>query len=728
MNRNFVLIFFVFSCSVYSQNYLWPTNASEYLSSSFCEFREGHYHSAIDIKTWNTEGYPCYAVEDGYIKQIRISPFGYGKVVYLQLEDGNTAVYAHLQKFSPKIDKKIREMQFKNKKYRLTWRPRNLKVKRGEIIAYTGRTGIGVPHLHFEIRNEKDNPINPLKYYTNIKDNIRPSLFSLAVIPLSQTTTINGSYLPRRFSVYHIKDGVYVIKEPINVRGKVGLAIKGYDRANNVYNKYGFHKTTLETSGEKVFQIIYDELDFSTTAHINTEIYYPYWSDSKEVYHKLYLEPFNPLQFYDRSLGVDGSITIKDKPVQFTINVSDFWNNRSVISGELLPADPYTIQVTEIFKKDLWAYLKFTTPTLKELMFYTSTEDQSWIPANYFEIIENNIDNPGQNLSVRVPLERDRIRRIKIEVNKDIEEIVYLEPPEKVNDISRQYHFLGNKLIMELIGIYNNVLAKISSSNTTLDYQYLGGERIELRIPAQIISDRSDTLTVYSDSKEQWAQPLDFHLLLPGESTSYSWFDSALVVKSAVNSVTDTTLLTANILGIDSLTSDIPTASKIFELLPDNFPIFKALSISLSADSLPAWGKWSVYKKNRNGKLSYRPSRIDSATMRFTTRTSSLGKFVIASDTVAPEVLIESPRSDITYNKDPEIRIFLEDTISGIGDEEYLSLSMDGEYVLPEWDPEEDVIIGILERKLTKGNHIFTVSVQDRSGNITRKAVYFKIN
>ena len=68
---------------LYSQDYIWPTNASEYMSSSFCEFREGHYHAAIDIKTWNTEGYPCYAIADGYIKRIRVSPFGYGKVPYL---------------------------------------------------------------------------------------------------------------------------------------------------------------------------------------------------------------------------------------------------------------------------------------------------------------------------------------------------------------------------------------------------------------------------------------------------------------------------------------------------------------------------------------------------------------------------------------------------------------------------------------------------------------------
>ena len=96
------------------KNYIWPTNASNYLTSSFCEYRPGHFHSAIDIKTWNKEGYPIYAISNASIYKIRVSPFGYGKVVYLLLDDGNYAVYAHLQKFSPELEEKVRAVQLSN--------------------------------------------------------------------------------------------------------------------------------------------------------------------------------------------------------------------------------------------------------------------------------------------------------------------------------------------------------------------------------------------------------------------------------------------------------------------------------------------------------------------------------------------------------------------------------------------------------------------------------------
>ena len=146
MNLNTIwpkLILLFLPACLLAQNYLWPTNASNYLTSSFCEYRPGHYHAAIDIKTWNTEGYRIFAIEEGKVEKIRVSPFGYGKVLYLKLDDGRTVIYAHLQRFNDKLEQLVRAQQLKNKRYSVTCKPANFRVTRGEILGYTGQTGIG---------------------------------------------------------------------------------------------------------------------------------------------------------------------------------------------------------------------------------------------------------------------------------------------------------------------------------------------------------------------------------------------------------------------------------------------------------------------------------------------------------------------------------------------------------------------------------------------------------
>ena len=146
------------------QDYVWPTSASKLLTSSFCEFRPRHYHAAIDIKTWNRTGYRIFAIDDGYIMRVRVSAFGYGKAIYLKLKDGNIAVYAHLQRFWPELENYVNSTRTKNQKYRLDLHltPDKFPVTQGQLIAYSGKTGIGYPHLHFEMRHDTWGRVDPL--------------------------------------------------------------------------------------------------------------------------------------------------------------------------------------------------------------------------------------------------------------------------------------------------------------------------------------------------------------------------------------------------------------------------------------------------------------------------------------------------------------------------------------------------------------------------------------
>ena len=163
--------------TAHAENYHWPMDAPPALTSTFGEYRGGRLHAAIDLKTYGKEGYPVTAIADGYVWRVRTSPWGYGRVVYVQLDNGLFALWAHLSGFSKPIEKYVQQEQDRRGTYsvNLYFRPDQIPVKRGEIVGYSGSTGIGVPHLHFELRDAKHRPINPLLHGFDIKDTIPPN-------------------------------------------------------------------------------------------------------------------------------------------------------------------------------------------------------------------------------------------------------------------------------------------------------------------------------------------------------------------------------------------------------------------------------------------------------------------------------------------------------------------------------------------------------------------------
>ena len=87
-------------------NFANPLDIPLVLSGTFCELRSNHFHGGIDIKTQGRSGLKVVSIADGYVTRIKISSYGYGKALYIHHpKSGITSVYAHLDGFSPKIDR-----------------------------------------------------------------------------------------------------------------------------------------------------------------------------------------------------------------------------------------------------------------------------------------------------------------------------------------------------------------------------------------------------------------------------------------------------------------------------------------------------------------------------------------------------------------------------------------------------------------------------------------------
>lgn len=264
------LLFFLFACplNLISQDstYLWPTNSGKFLSSTFGETRSAHFHAGLDIKTWGREGYKVFASKDGFLDKLLITNKGYGKAIYIKHHDGSYTVYAHLQRFNEQFQEIADSIRVNELDYSYTFEQsfdeQRIKVKKGDIIGYTGSTGIGPPHLHFEIRNSLNQPINPLLSNLAVKDTVAPVFSSILIEPLTVKSSVSGSFFPQEVHPINIiNDTTYF--DTVFVDGDFGLSANVYDQANLVNNKYAVYELILILEGRTLYHEKLDRFDFA---------------------------------------------------------------------------------------------------------------------------------------------------------------------------------------------------------------------------------------------------------------------------------------------------------------------------------------------------------------------------------------------------------------------------------------------------------------------------------
>lgn len=337
--RYLIFSLFLFSTftnaqDIYPQDYFAPPLEGEtILAGTFGELRSNHFHSGLDIKTKQREGLKVHAAASGYVSRIKIAHFGYGKALYITHPNGYTTVYAHLQRFSDKIESFIKKKQYEQESFEIEVFPTNneLILTKGEVIAYSGNTGSSSgPHLHYEIRDNLERPINPLLFGIKVKDSKKPIVKSIYAYPINELSHVNKSNLKQKLRLIPLQNGDYKV-EDIKAHGKIGFAINTIDRQDLAANKNGVYKIETALNGMPNFTINFKRFSFDETKHLNRLIDYPHYSEEKERLQKLFLDTNNPLSMYE-NLVDDGYVMIYDSVASlYKIKVEDFEGNTTII-------------------------------------------------------------------------------------------------------------------------------------------------------------------------------------------------------------------------------------------------------------------------------------------------------------------------------------------------------------------------------------------------------------
>lgn len=341
--RYFITFFFavISICTLAQENYyISPVKIPIFLSGSFAELRSNHFHSGIDIKTQRKPGFPVHSVAEGFISHIVVSPTGFGNALYVDHPNGTTSVYAHLEGFREDIKKYVRELQYKQKSFRIDEKvTENLfVVRQDEVIAKTGNSGSsGGPHLHFEIRDtETEEPLNPLKFSFPVTDNIPPKMYSIMVVPLNEFSHVDFSPEKKSYPVI-LNNGKNQLQEKqiIPAYGNVGIAIQAYDFFDGSENSCGIYSVKLWFDGELYFSVQMDRFSFTESRYINSYIDFAEYMVNNRRFQKTWIDPGNRLGIYNYTQR-GGNLKMTDgnyHPVK--IELKDINGNASVLEFNL---------------------------------------------------------------------------------------------------------------------------------------------------------------------------------------------------------------------------------------------------------------------------------------------------------------------------------------------------------------------------------------------------------
>ncbi len=651
-----------------SESYLWPTDASHMMSSSFCEYRDRHFHAGIDIKTRGEEGFDVYAVESGYVSRILVSPYGYGKAVYLKLNDGNTVVYGHLSRFSQPLERYVEEKQQAMHQYRqdLNFSSGTFQVDRGDLLGYTGSTGIGVPHLHFEVRDRQDHPFNPFLLGYRVLDSRPPVIQAIAFSPLGYGSHVAGDFIPKIIRVNgHDPD------DSIPVWGEIGVAVSAFDRADGAWNKFSPYILRLFVDDSLRFQTRYQRFSYTRTDQIDLDRDAGLKKRGYGEFINLYKHPENGLSFYTPETVNAGILNCRYPPFrQFPENLNP--------AGRVLTAGVHRIRIEA---EDYWGNLRSVSTKIEVVPLHDLSFHE---PAGSAEAAPRN----GAGLDTEWNHDYVRFQLTGCEQNHP-RLLVWLNGSLQADRPMRTVSGEGNIAILPLNPDFEgNMVIRIIDAETGFR---ICGDTLEV-----VYADRRGVTWISPDRRFQCSVP-------PDAVSEPTWFH---IEQEKTNAASRTQ----------------------YRICPDDRYLKRPLTIRIRIPRhKTALRGAGIGAAGRRG-FTWLPTGIDSAQSMLTAYTRDLRKFTVLQDTVPPELITFRPDSLSMQHAGPvELSMTFRDTMSGFSDESQYRFLIDGRPQVLAYDPEKDFARTEISPVLQAGDHELEIILEDRAGNITRRRCSFRV-
>jgi hypothetical protein len=697
-------------------DYIWPTDAGTIITSTFAEFRAMHFHGGIDISTGDNIGYRVFASRDGYVSRISISPNGYGKMLFVRHADGYTTVYAHLSRFAQAVNTRASQEQRRSECYPINIEcgPGELPVRKGEVIAYTGDTGIGTPHLHFEIRDDNLDAVNPqLAEHLRMTDGIAPTISAIAIVPLDEFARVHGGWEAQVYRAHPVESNRWTISETANITGRVGFAISVRDRTEGSRFRRGIYRNTLYIDNQAVFSAQLDRAPMRSPQQVGLYYSWDLPDRGQGRFQRLYADGNGPHPFLSNRSAEDGIINsgqFTEGRHSFRVVSQDIAGNQSEVRGTVVFNHPPDFQM-EASANEL--VLRFVDPAAVDRILL-STARQGFSGWSVHTITP---ERTAEESLVRVPLPAGAYDVVKVVAQnawgtKSVPRFYFLRKPSYAGQSFGLEHSNENGFV--------RVLARTSGMFTvppsvTVDE---GGKRrrvpmVAVDVDMYIGSFRpTDTVAgprTCSAEAEVNGRRLsafdEFSLypILPGRSGSFIIDDGRLELTYDSLTAYSTIFL--------EVEKEVQDGEPSYTLLPLRTVLGGSLKVAFKGN--PVIQHQGLYFRGRSSR-ELLASEQEEPGHRFHGKiTRTLGELYLDVDDSPPSVsrLQVSARSGR-----PVVNFRVSDYGSGI---EYESLKMyiDKNVAIPEIDGEHRRVQYQASDPLERGYHLLTIRLKDRAGN-----------
>ncbi|MFH1861298.1 MAG: M23 family metallopeptidase [bacterium] len=653
-----------------TSDYLWPTSASRSLSSTFAETRTGHFHFGIDIRTNGGVGYPCYAVEDGSVVRLKVSPYGYGRALYLELEDGYTAVYAHLQRFAPQIEEIVHREQYRTRNYRceMFFKPGEIHFKKGDVVAYSGASGVGGPHLHFEMR-DANGWCNPFLLGFTAQDQQSPTPGDLAIFPLTVESEINQGF---ETCIYNLKEPAqsksssYALPTRPELYGPIGFGVSGFDKTDNASNSVGFYGFDLYLDDSLLFQARYDAFGYDEAKFIELERDFRQWRQHRRIFHRLWKDAQHAAEFYPYGDGRVDTRNFTPGRHNIRILVLDFQGNSAVIKGAV---------------------------EFKEFPLYPQIPKRPML-SGLFSFGEDKPSTEGAKSWNGKKLQADFCD----------EHIIFSCPDTRALQNERLFLIEPYTVEIPLVQIKGSWVGKLP-----LEYFPAGNWVVERQA--------TDSLgAIRADQSGWFIQPIK---TAGGMAHSE---DGLFTAEFKANDVYHTTYVRIS----EEKAPDESFCSKVYQLDPFDVPIRGSAQVAIQ---IPPNEKEpqqvGIYVRDFRKGWSFLDNNRQLKSGCVTGASPRLDAYALRRDNAPPTLRWLTPAQTTTARK-PTFSLSVSDNLSGF-DDRTVDLTVDGEFVLMEYDSEARKLFGKPERPLANGEHVVVVKLGDFCGNETSLRRTFRV-